>query len=103
MIACRILGPVELSVNGAGAPAELLWRKNLALLVYLARSPKRARARDHLIGLLWPDKPDGAAPHSLNEALRVLRRCTGDPGLERPGDRIRIAADAGERDTHGLD
>ena len=103
MIRCRTLGPVDVTLDGGPAPAELLWRKNLALLVYLARSPKRARARDHLIGLLWPDKPDGAARHSLNEALRVLRRCTGDPGLETHADRIRIAADAVELDTDDFD
>ena len=61
MIACRTLGPIEVSVNGAAAPAALKWRKNVALLVYLARSPKRARARDHLIGLLWGDKADQRA------------------------------------------
>src|ERR1700694_5977469 len=57
VIRCRTLGTVEVSVDGDAAPARLLWRKNLALLLYLARSPKGARARDHLIGLFWPDKP----------------------------------------------
>jgi len=52
MISCRVLGPVEVVVDGGPAAAELLWRKNLALLVYLARSPKRTRSRDHLVGLL---------------------------------------------------
>lgn len=99
MIRCRTLGPMEVSVDGGAAPAELLWRKNLALLVYLARSPKRSRARDHLIGLLWPEKPEAAARHSLNEALRVLRRCAGDPGLATRHDRIGLAADAVELDT----
>jgi DNA-binding SARP family transcriptional activator len=103
VIRCRTLGPVDVTVDGGPAPAELLWRKNVALLVYLARSPKRARARDHVIGLLWPDKPEAAARHSLNEALRVLRRCTGDPGLETHADRIRLAADAVELDTDRFD
>src|SRR3989442_811550 len=94
VIVCRTLGPVAVSVDGGSAPPELLWRKNLALLVYLARSPKRARAREHLIGLLWGDKPEGAARHSLNEAVPVLRRHAGDRGVEDgarqvplPGDR----------------
>jgi len=103
VIRCRTLGPVDVSVDGGPTPGELLWRKNVALLVYLARSPKRARARDHLIGLLWPDKPEGAARHSLNEALRVLRRCTGDPGLETDATRVRLAADAVELDTDRFD
>lgn len=96
MIRCRTLGPVDVSVDAGGAPAELLWRKNLALLVYLARSPKRSRARDHLIGLFWPDKPDADARHSLNEALRVLRRSAS---LETQGDRIRLAPDSVDLDT----
>ena len=99
VIECRILGPVDVRVAGGAAPAELLWRKNLAVLVYLARSPKRSRSRHHLIGLLWPDKPDAAARHSLNEALRVLRRAASDGVLETPGDRIGLVPGAVEFDT----
>ena len=99
MITCRTLGPVELLVDGAAAPSELLWRKHLALLVYLARSPKRARTRDHLIGLLWADKPESAARHSLNEAMRVLRRCAGESSLDTEGGQVRLAPDAVELDT----
>jgi DNA-binding SARP family transcriptional activator len=73
MMSCQTLGPVGLSLDGGPAPPELLWRKHLALLVYLARSP-RGRTREHLVGLLWPEKPEAAARHSLNEATRVLRR-----------------------------
>jgi len=88
----RCLGPLELRVNGGPAPAELLWRKHLALLVYLARSP-RGRAREHLMGLLWPEKDQDKARHSLNEALRVLRRVLGD-ALVTKGDVVRIEAGA---------
>ena len=80
MIELRTLGPVEILVDGEEPARELLWRKNLALLLYLARSPGQRRSREHLVGLLWGDKPDSTARHSLNEALRVLRR-TGDEGL----------------------
>lgn len=99
MIFCRILGPVEITVDGAVAPAELLWRKNLALLVYLARSPKRAHTREHLMGLLWADKPEAAARHSLNESLRVIRRYTGDGGVETRGSQVRLDAAAVQLDT----
>src|SRR2546421_7236814 len=58
VIVVRALGPADVRVDGAAAPAELLWKKNLALLVYLARSPKRLRTREHLVGLLWADKPE---------------------------------------------
>jgi len=87
-IELRCLGPLEVRVDGEPAPAELLWRKHLALLVYLARSP-RGRAREHLMGLLWPEKDQDKARHSLNEALRVLRRTLGD-ALLTEGDVVRI-------------
>src|SRR2546428_7048933 len=90
MILCRTLGPVAVSVDGGSAPPELLWRKNLALLVYLARSPKRARAREHLIGLLWGDKPEGAARHSPNEAVRLLGRHAGEGGDETAAGQVRL-------------
>jgi DNA-binding SARP family transcriptional activator len=99
MIFCRTLGPIELTLDGGGPPPpELLWRKNIALLVYLACSPKRARSREHLVGLLWGDKPESAARHSLNEALRVVRRYGGEACIESEGDRLRLAEDAVQLD-----
>ncbi len=89
MISCQTLGPVGLSVDGSPAPPELLWRKHLGLLVYLARSP-RGRTREHLIGLLWAEKPEAAARHSLNEAIRVLRRYLGDGNVDTGGGQVRL-------------
>ncbi len=103
MISCRILGPVEVSVDGGPAPPELLWRKNLALLLYLARSPGLSRSRDHLIGLLWGDKPESAARHSLNESLRVLRKHLGADGLETDAALVRLTPGAVELDVELLD
>jgi len=94
VISLRVLGPVEVTLDGGAAPAELLWRKNLALLIYLARSPRRARTREHLMGLLWGDKPETAARHSLREAIRALRQAAGEDLLETEGDQVRIADDA---------
>ncbi|HET9293661.1 MAG TPA: AAA family ATPase [Gemmatimonadales bacterium] len=102
MIQCRVLGPPDLTVEGGAPPAELLWRKNLALLVYLALSPRRTRARDHLIGLLWSDKPESAARHSLNEALRVLRRAVGDDGIISDPTTVRLGDGAIELDTEAF-
>ena len=77
VIACRALGPIDISIDGVPAPPELLWRKHLALLLYLLRSPRRTRGREHLIGLLWPDSAEPKARQSLNEALRILRSTCG--------------------------
>src|SRR3954452_1866682 len=102
MISCQTLGPVGLSVDGAPAPSELLWRKHLGLLVYLARSP-RGRTREHLVGLLWPDKPETAARHSLNEAVRVLRRYLGDASVDTTAGQVRLAPEAVRFDLDRLE
>ncbi|PYP44181.1 MAG: hypothetical protein DMD42_08445, partial [Gemmatimonadetes bacterium] len=103
MIVIRALGPVDVSVDGAAAPAKLLWKKNLALLIYLARSPKRVRAREHLVGLLWGEKPEEKARHSLNEALRVLRLCAGNDDFESDTAQVRIAPGTVDLDTDALE
>ena len=103
MIIVRALGPVEVSVNGGKAPPALLWSKHLALLVYLARSPKRARTREHLVGLLWTDKPEHDARHSLNEAVRQWRKAIGIGGLESDAAQVRLLPGAVELDTDTLE
>jgi DNA-binding SARP family transcriptional activator len=90
----RVLGPARVTVRGAEAPSELLWRKHLALLVYLARSPRRARTREHLVGLLWNDRDEKQARHSLSEALRVFRRVLGDGGVRAEVDQVGLAEGA---------
>jgi DNA-binding SARP family transcriptional activator len=102
MISCQTLGPVGLSMDGGPAPPELMWRKHLALLVYLARSP-RGRTREHLVGLLWPEKPEPAARHSLNEAIRVLRRYLGDASVDTTGGQVRLAGDSVSLDVERLE
>src|SRR3954468_22416742 len=102
MISCQTLGPVGLSLDGGPAPPELLWRKHLGLLVYLARSP-RGRTREHLVGLLWPGKPETAARHSLNEAVRVLRRYLGDASVDTTAGQVRLAPEAVRLDLDRLE
>lgn len=103
MIHCRVLGPVELAADDGPVPPELLWRKHLGLLVYLLRSPKRSRTREHLVGLLWPEKDESAARHSLNEGLRVLRRTVGDAALESDAGQIRLRPGAVRFDVEELE
>jgi len=103
VIEVRALGPVDVRVRKAPAPAELLWKKNLALLVYLARSPKRARTREHLVGMLWGDKSESKARRSLNEALRELRGSLGDGSLQSDSTQVRVTAEAVQLDTDRLE
>ncbi len=102
-IHCRTLGPVEVRIGEDAAPPELLWRKHLALLVYLARSPGQLRTRDHLVGLFWGDKPEASARHSLNEALRILRRCGGEDAVDTSAGRIRLVEGAVRLDVDELE
>jgi DNA-binding SARP family transcriptional activator len=92
MILCRTLGPIEVTVDGAMASGDLLWRKPLALLIYLARSDRRGRTREHLSSLLWPDRPDADARHSLNEALRTIRHHAGKSAITTTGGQVRLLA-----------
>jgi DNA-binding SARP family transcriptional activator len=90
-VSLNVLGPARITIDGHPAPAELLWRKHLALLVYLARSPRRARTREHLIGLLWSERDEKSARHSLSEALRVFRRVLGDERVRADVDQVSLA------------
>ncbi|MBT8478036.1 MAG: AAA family ATPase [Gemmatimonadetes bacterium] len=103
MISLRTLGPLEVTVDGGEAPRELMWRKNLALLLYLARSPDRRRTREHLVGLFWGDKPDTAARHSLNESLRVIRKSAGEDLLLSIGDQVALSPEAVQSDVDDLE
>ncbi|HUR95132.1 MAG TPA: AAA family ATPase [Gemmatimonadales bacterium] len=103
MIVCRTLGPIEVTVDGAPAPPELLWRKHLALLVYLARSPRQTRSREHLTGLLWADRNEAAARHSLSEALRVIRRHAGQLAVEATVGQLGLTEGAVELDVDRLE
>ena len=88
LIAARLLGAPEITVDGGPAPAELLWRKHLALCLVLWGSNERHQSRDQLIGMLWADKDEHAARHSLNEALRVIRRVAGDDAIDSDGTHV---------------
>src|SRR5437867_1182922 len=103
MIHVRTLGTLEVTVDGAEAPSELLWKKNIALLLYLARSPKRRCTREQLIGLLWPDKDDDAARQSVREAIRVVRQYVGEGLLTTTGDVVQLVDGAVELDTDQLE
>jgi len=102
VIYCQALGPIQVTIDGVPAPSDLLWRRNIGLLLYLARAPARRCTRERAIGLFWPEKAQGAARQSLREALSTLRRAVGDM-LRTPGDQLELAADGFEIDTERFD
>ncbi|MDP6390100.1 MAG: BTAD domain-containing putative transcriptional regulator [Alphaproteobacteria bacterium] len=74
-------------MTGAGGP-PLPTRKAEALLAYLAVSAGRAHRREKLATLLWRDRGDVQARHSLAQTLYLIRRTFGEEA-----DGILIAKD----------
>ena len=87
----RCLGAPGALVAGGPAPSEVLWRKHLALLVFLALAPGRRATRARLHALLWPDVDEERARRSLNESVRRLRLVLGRDRLRSSGDTIELA------------
>src|SRR6059058_5689187 len=98
-LALHCLGPPSVRVDGREAPPDVLWRKHVALLTYLALSPDGTRSRSHLLGLLWPESPDDKARRSLNEAVRRLRSALGTERLRTRGDTLQLNASELEVDV----
>ncbi len=55
--------------------------KPLALLIYLACSPRHSAARDHLVDLLWSDTEPDSARHTLRQTIWYLRQRLGHETL----------------------
>jgi DNA-binding SARP family transcriptional activator/tetratricopeptide (TPR) repeat protein len=99
MLYLRALG--EPRLESAEGPLAVQ-RKDLALLIHLAhRSPRRV-ARAELAALLWGDREDARARHSLRQSLVRLKRWIG-PGLEVDRATVRLIAGAVELDTAGFE
>jgi len=78
----RCLGSPGASLDGREPPREVTWQRHLALLIYLALSPERTRTRDHLVGLLWPEKPEKDARAALKQSVYRLRQFLGADRLQ---------------------
>jgi DNA-binding SARP family transcriptional activator len=91
------------TVDGKPAPKPLTWLKHVALVVYLARSPRRARTREHIVGLLWGEKPEDLARASLNEALLHVRKSAGDGELDTEGGQVALGPKSVTLDTDQLE
>ncbi len=67
-----LLGKPQVTLGGAPVTG-FVYRKSLALLIYLAVTG-RPHSRDTLIGLLWPEATEPNARSSLRKTLTALRR-----------------------------
>jgi DNA-binding SARP family transcriptional activator len=77
-LAVRLLGPLELFVDGAAL--ALPSRKARALLGYLAIRQGTAVDRGILAELLWGDRSEEQARASLRQALSELKAALGEAG-----------------------
>jgi DNA-binding SARP family transcriptional activator len=60
--------------------------KPLALLTYLAFSPRRTASRDYLVDLLWADSEPDRALHAMRQTVWQVRHVLGERVLmNRPG------------------
>lgn len=55
------------------------------------------------MGLLWGDRTEAAARHSLSEALRVIRRTAGDSSVDTTSGQVRLAPGFVEVDVDQLE
>ena len=68
------LGPPRIERDGV--PLELHYRKNVALVAYLAVTGER-HTREALVTLLWPELEPRRARANLRRDLSVLRKALG--------------------------
>jgi DNA-binding SARP family transcriptional activator/pimeloyl-ACP methyl ester carboxylesterase len=66
------------AVGADGAPLALPTRKAEAVLALLLCRAGEAQPRERLIGLLWSDRGDKQARHSLSQTLTSIRGVIGD-------------------------
>ena len=79
VLSLRALGEFSL-LDGNGEVLPLPSRKARALLGYLAANADKPQPRGRLMNLLWGNRGEQQARHSLNQALATIRKLTSDLG-----------------------
>ncbi len=74
----------------AGDPLSIASKKGQALIAYLALTAGQRHSRDKLAMLLWSDRPDDRARHSLRQCVLTLRKDLGSAA-----DSVLLADDEG--------
>lgn len=73
----KALGPLRFEDRN-GRERRPPTRKTAMLAAYLAIHPERRFSREMIAGMLWGEKDEARARHSLSQALSDLRRTFGD-------------------------
>ena len=80
MLRMRLLGRFDVSLDAA--PVGRIGSKAQALLAFLASNRGRPVAREEAAGLLWGERSDDLARHSLNQALTSIRAALGPAAVQ---------------------
>lgn len=86
----QLLGSFGVTFDGAPANG-FESQKVRALFAYLLCHPGQVQSRDHLAGLLWPDKTQESARRNLRQALYNLRGVLALIDWEAEGDHQSVA------------
>jgi TolB-like protein/DNA-binding SARP family transcriptional activator/tetratricopeptide (TPR) repeat protein len=84
------LGGLRIERDGEEIRDLLAQPVRCALFLYVAI--KRRATRDELAVLLWPERSDERARHSLSQTLYELRRRLGDDWVTANGDHVEVAS-----------
>ena len=103
MIRLKTLGGASLERDGALMEGRASQRRRLALLACLAAADERGWSRDQLIALLWPDRGEEPARHSLSQLLYALRTDLHPDAILAGVDVLRLNADVISSDIGDFD
>jgi predicted ATPase/DNA-binding SARP family transcriptional activator len=92
----RLLGPLEVEVDGAVLPVG--GPRQRALLAFLLLNANKAVGRGALVDALWGHEPPARAQNALQVAIHGLRKLLGPERIETVGDGYRLRVHAGELD-----
>jgi TolB-like protein/Flp pilus assembly protein TadD len=95
-LSLKLFGGFELR-SAAGVALRVPTHKSQALLAYLSVPPGQLHSREELATLLWGERAEKQARHSLSQALSSIRKAlTKEAGdaLRVDGDRITLASSA---------
>jgi DNA-binding SARP family transcriptional activator len=82
MLEFRVLGPLELVVDGD--PVELPGQRQRMLLAALLLRPNRVVPTERLVFDLWGEEPPRTATTSLQNSISQLRRILGESLVRKP-------------------
>src|ERR1700704_4221957 len=93
MLEFRILGPLEVTADGA--PVAINGRNQRSLLTLLPRRPNETVSAERLVHEMWGEQPPKTAGTSLQNAVSQLRKALGPDVLltKAPGYMLAIQPD----------